>query len=310
MLEPLGLEVDSAQCRTSSELIGFLAGADYVITQFAPVNAEVISSLSAAKVIVRYGIGVDNVDLAKAREMGIPVCNVPDFCLDEVADHTLALILAATRQVVANGQHVRNGKWGLPVPLAEMRCLRTMTVGVVGFGRIGREVTARLRPFGCRILVFDPIAAVADVEAAGGEAVSLNDLLQASDLVTLHCPSNDATRQLIDDDAVRRMKDRSILVNVARGAVVSTESLIAGLQSGKLAFAAVDVLETEPMPAHSPLRTMDNVIVHSHIASASESAVTKLRRDAASLVACAAKGKPLRNVVNGVTITRELAKSR
>ena len=281
-----------------------------MITQFAPLNAEVISSLQDAQIIVRYGIGVDNVDLTAARERGIPVCNVPDFCIDEVADHTLALILATTRQVVANAEHVRQGKWSLAVPTEAMRCLRSMTVGVVGFGRIGREVAERLQPFGCRILVYDPVTSAAEIAARQCELVALDQLLSASDVVTLHCPANAATNHLINASTIAQMKDRAILVNVARGAVVCTDSLVEGLQSRKLAFAALDVHEVEPIPADHPLLAMDNVIIHSHIASASEAAVRKLRREAAGLVASAAEGKPLRNIVNGVSGTPALAKTR
>ncbi len=301
LLTPLGLKVEGAHCHTSTELIDFLRGANFVITQFAPVNRDVIESLDKAQIIVRYGIGVDNVDLAAAREKGIPVCNVPDFCIDEVAEHTLAFILAATRQVEANAHHVRNGSWGLAVPLAAMRCLRSMTVGVIGFGKIGREVVSRLKPFKPRILVHDPVVAPAEITNAGAEPADLASLLSASDVVTLHCPATESTKHLINATTVAQMKDGAILVNLARGAVVCTTSLVAALQAGKLSFAALDVLETEPIAADHPLRTMKNVIIHSHIASASPAAVMKLRTDAANLVALAAQGQPLRNIVNGVT---------
>lgn len=303
ILEPLGLSVAGAQCRKPAELIEFLPDADYILTQFAPMNAEVIASLRDVQLIVRYGIGVDNVDLAAAREKGIPVCNVPDFCVDEVADHTLAFILAATRQVFANASRVREGAWGLAVPLAAMRCLKSMTVGVIGFGRIGREVAARLKPFKCRVLVYDPAVSDADVSSQGYRRATLDQLLSSSDVVTLHCPSLPSTFHLIDSSAFARMKDQAILINVARGAVVCTDSLLEAMRSGRLGFAALDVLETEPIPSSHPLLSHDNVLIHSHIASASTAAVTKLRRDAASLVALAAQGQPLQNVVNGVART-------
>lgn len=303
LLLPIGLTVEGAHCRRSAELIDFLRGADFVITQFAPIDGEVIKSLKTAQIIVRYGIGVDNVDLAAAREMGIPVCNVPDFCIDEVADHTLAFILAATRQVELNAQHVRSGSWGLAVPLALMRCLSSLTVGVIGFGRIGREVVARLKPFKPRILVYDPVLSIADNVHADYELVDLSVLLAASDVVTLHCPANESTKHLINADTIVQMKDGAILVNVARGAVVRTDHLVDALRSAKLSFAALDVLESEPIPPDHPLLAMKNVILHSHIASASEAAVAKLRTEAATLVALAAHGRPLHSIVNGVTTT-------
>ena len=140
ILEPTRCEFIAAQCKTPAELIPLLADADYVITQFAPLNAAVIATLNRARVIARYGIGVDNIDLDAARKRGIPVCNVPDYCIDEVADHTLALILATSRAVVPNWSHVKTGHWSLPVPLDAMWALKDTTIGVVGFGRIGRAV--------------------------------------------------------------------------------------------------------------------------------------------------------------------------
>src|SRR5215510_9114357 len=160
ILEPLGCEiVASKKIPPHEELARLVADADHVITQFAPVNAAVIGAMRRARVIVRYGVGVDNVDLDAARARGIPVCNVPDYCTDEVADHTLALLLATTRQVVVHSNHLRGGGWGLVGPFAGMKTLRDLTVGVVGFGRIGREVVRRLQGFKCRVHVHDPVIA-------------------------------------------------------------------------------------------------------------------------------------------------------
>src|SRR5581483_3402580 len=167
ILEPLGAVLDAHQCKTPEQLVPLVADADAVLTQFSPVNAQVITAMRKVRVIVRYGIGVDNVDLEAARERGIPVCNVPDYCIDEVADHTLAFLLSVTRQVVPNCLRVRGGQWGLAVPLAQMKTLRDLTVGVVGFGRIGREVVRRLLPFHGVILVFEPAVNGTDIGSAG-----------------------------------------------------------------------------------------------------------------------------------------------
>src|ERR1700730_13141069 len=153
LLEPLGCEVVEEQCTTEAALIPALKDVEYVITPFSPITVRVIETLTRCRVIVRYGVGVDNVDLEAARDKGIPVCNVPDYCMDEVADHTLALILALTRQIVANTNHVRDGFWKLPVLLDQMRVLNELTLGVVGYGCIGREVAGRLKPFKSRIFV-------------------------------------------------------------------------------------------------------------------------------------------------------------
>src|SRR5262245_11963402 len=171
ILEPLGCGIESHQSRTPAQLLEFVPAADFVITQFAPVNSAVIEAMARARLIVRYGIGVDNVDLNSARAHGIPVCNVPDYCIDEVADHTLAFILAATRRVVPHWLHLSEGRWGLEGPLEGMKTLRELTVGLVGCGRIGRAVVKRLLPFGCRVLVYDPGVGAELVAGLGATAV-------------------------------------------------------------------------------------------------------------------------------------------
>ena len=293
-------ELVSRQCRSSEELVALCSNADAVITQFAKVDARVIGRMEKARVIVRYGIGVDNVDLEAARERGIPVCNIPDYCVDEVADHTLAFILSLTRQTVANAVHLRNGEWGLATPIESMATLKNLTVGIIGFGRIGREVARRLVPFKCRILVFDPVAPRAEIEAAGAEAVSLADLLAASDIVSPHCPSNAATKRMFGESAFAAMKNGALFINVGRGDLVETDALIVALRRGKLRGAALDVFDPEPIPADHPIRRMSNVILAPHIASVSPTAVRTLRETAISIALQAVRGESLPNVVNGV----------
>ena len=300
ILSAAGFEIRSGNDKQTSALKSIVAEADAVITQFAPINSEVVGAMQRAKVIVRYGIGVDNVDLEAARARGIPVCNIPDYCIDEVADHTLAFILGTTRQVVPNTLHVRDGKWGLATPLDQLRTLRDQTVGIVGFGRIGREVAARLGPFKSRRLVFDAFVPPEVVRIAGCEPVSLDDLLAQSDIVTLHCPSTPQTKKLLNATSIARMKPGALVINLARGDLVDTAALVAALQSGHLAGAAIDVCDPEPIPTDSPLRLLPNVIVASHIASASPKAVRTLRETAASIAAMALRGEALPNVVNGV----------
>ena len=218
ILRPQGHEIASLkERRSAAELTKLVADADAVITQFAPVDAHVIASMQRAKVIVRYGIGYDNVDVKAARERGIPVCNIPDYCIDEVADHTLAFILSTTRQVVPNTLHVREGKWGLATPLDQLRTLRDQTVGIVGFGRIGREVAARLAPFKSRRLVFDAFVPPEVVRNAGCEPVSLDDLLAQSDIVTLHCPSTPQTKKLLKSVRTLRETAAKIAIMALRG---------------------------------------------------------------------------------------------
>jgi D-3-phosphoglycerate dehydrogenase len=281
-------------------LAALVKDADAVITQFAPVNAEIIGAMTKCRVIVRYGIGVDNVDLKVAAAKGIPVCNVPDYCIDEVADHTLALILAATRQIVPCNNVIKAGQWKLAVPLTALHALKNMTVGLVAFGRIGREVAARLKPFKCRILAFDPAVPAAAVKDFGCVPVTLDELLMQSDLVSLHCPSTEKTKYMINAQSIAKMKKGAILVNASRGTLVDTPAMAAALQSGQLSAAVMDVTDPEPINPDNPLLKLDNVVITPHYASATPQAVKKLRTDAAGLAAIALRGEKLPNIVNGV----------
>jgi len=251
-------------------------------------------------VIVRYGIGVDNVDLKAAAAKGIPVCNIPDYCTDEVADHTMAMILDLVRRITSNALKIRSGTWGLGVPMSAMHSLKDMTVGVVAFGRIAREVVNRLKPFKCQILVFDPMVDAAVIRAAGCVPVALDELLTRSDLITLHCPSTETTKCMINAKSIARMKDGAMLVNASRGTLVNTDDLVAALRSGKISAAAMDVTDPEPIPAGHPLTGMENVLISAHIAAISPQSVKKLRTDAANLALTAVRGGKLPNVVNGV----------
>jgi D-3-phosphoglycerate dehydrogenase / 2-oxoglutarate reductase len=301
LLQSKGIETVSKQCKTESELIELASEADAVITQFARINANVIAAMKKARAIVRYGIGVDNVDLEAAQSCNIPVCNVPDYCMNEVADHTLAFILASTRQVVPNTLYLREGRWGLPVPLTAMQTLSTLTVGVIGFGRIGREVVGRLLAFKCRVLVFDPGVPAAEVVKVGAEvATSLDTLLIQSDVVTPHCPSTPKTRHMFNIDSFAQMKSGAIFINVGRGDLVDSNALVSALQSGKLGGAALDVFDPEPIPTDSPILKLPNVILTAHISSFSPTAVKRLRETAANIAALAVQGQPLPNIVNRV----------
>jgi D-3-phosphoglycerate dehydrogenase len=300
ILDSRGMRLDNKQCHSESELIALVSEADAVITQFAKINANVIGAMKKAKAIVRYGIGVDNVDLAAARNRGIPVCNVPDYCINEVADHTLAFILASTRHVVSNSNYLHGGKWGLAVPLTAMQTLAELTVGVVGFGRIGREVVRRLLAFRARVLVFDPMVPAGEITKSGAEAVSFKQLLAESDIITPHCPSNDKTRRMFNKEAFDQFKPGTVFINVGRGDLMNCADLLEALQNGRISAAALDVFDPEPIPADNPILKMSNVILAAHIASASPSAVHRLRSAAAEIAAFAAKGQRPPNIVNGV----------
>jgi D-3-phosphoglycerate dehydrogenase len=300
ILEAADCELAGRQCKTENELIQLCAEADAVITQFARISANVIRAMKRARVIVRYGIGVDNVALDAARASNIPVCNVPDYCLNEVADHTLALILGTTRQIVPHTLRLRAGQWGMATPLPALKALRDLTVGVIGFGRIGREVVQRLIPFKCAVLVCDPIVAPAEIERAGARAASFETIIQTADVLTLHCPSTPETRKIVNRNTVDKLKPGAILINAGRGDLVDESALVEALKTGHLAAAALDVFEREPVAAGNPLLKMPNVILSPHIAAISPASVQTLREAAANLAVKALRNEPLPNIVNGV----------
>ena len=300
ILKAHGIELVARRCKTEADLIDLCAEADVVITQFARVNASVVSAMRKARAIVRYGIGVDNIDLDAARARGIPVCNVPDYCIDEVADQTLAFILATTRQVVTHTNHLRAGQWCLATQLSGMKALRDLTVGVVGFGRIGREVVKRLLAFKCVVLVFDPVVPATEIEKLGARAAGFEELLKSADVLTLHCPSTPQTRRLMNRETFAKLKPGAIFINVSRGDLADPDALTAALQSGHLGAAALDVFDPEPIPVGHPIRALPNVILAPHIASCSMPAVTKLRESVARFAVAAVRGESLLTVVNGV----------
>ena len=301
ILEPLGCTiVDQKNFVGEEKLQELVRDADYVLTVYAPFNSAVIQSMEKCRLIVRYGIGVDNIDLDAAAKRGIPVCNVPDYCIDEVADHTLALTLALTRKVVPGWDVVRAGERKLAVPLEQMHALKELTVGVVAYGKIAKEVAARLKAFKCKILVSDPYVIAEEILQDRLVPTDLDGILRNSDLISLHCPSTAETRQMINSQSISTMKRGVMLVNTSRGTLVNTGDLVAALESGHVSAAALDVVDPEPIPPDSPLLKMDNVIIHSHVAWCSVKARTRLRTSVAQIVARAVRGEKLVNVVNGV----------
>lgn len=296
-LSEAGAELVVAQCRTEADVTEAAVGADALIVQWAPVTANVIESLDRCKVIVRYGIGVDNVDLAAAERKGIPVCNVPDYCIDEVADHALAMTLALGRQLTHVDARVRSGVWKI-VPDAPMPAFRTMTFGTLGLGRVARAVLDRARPFGFKLIASDPYASVQGSAATEVDLVSFDELVETSDVVSLHAPLTEATRSSFNASVFARMKRGAILVNTGRGGLVDLDALAASLASGHLGGAGLDVFDEEPLPDDHAIRRAPNTILTSHMAWFSESSVPRLQQLAAEEAARALRGEALLNTVN------------
>jgi len=307
VLAGLDVEFTAAQCTTEEELIDQLSEMDYLISQYAPITARVIDKFDRCRVISRYGVGVDNIDLDAAAAAGIAVCNVPDYCIDEVADHALALLLDLTRRIFPAALDVRAGGWKFPAAdVSEVKVLKELTVGLFGCGRIGNAVAKRLMGFGCRVLAYDPYVDDDQLNSSGVQATGLEELLAESDVVSLHCPSNAETRGIVNAEMFGKMKPGSLLVNVSRGDIVVTEDLIQVIQSGHLAGAGLDVTSPEPLPAGHPLAALENVVITPHFAAASKKAIFELRRRTAGAIAAAIRGEKLANIVNGVDGPRQL----
>ncbi|MCL4249350.1 MAG: C-terminal binding protein [Anaerolineae bacterium] len=294
-----GLDVDLVRlnAKTPDELLPHVLDADGLIVQWTNIDADILRSLEHCKVISRYGIGVDMIDLAVAGECGIPVCNTPEYCIDEVSTHTLSFILMLNRQILPQHRYVQAGKWGSPRPTPPSR-LSGQTVGVVGMGNIGRVVVRKLLPFGVTVLVYDPHIAADQVAAAGAEQVELDDLLRRSDYVSLHCPLTDETRHLIGAPQFKAMKPTAYLINMARGPVVDQAALYDALVNKEIAGAALDVLEKEPPSPDDPLLALENVIVTPHLSSWSAESFVQLRREVVQNVVTVLRGEQPRSVVN------------
>lgn len=299
VLEPLGVEVVACQCQTVGDVIAAAQDADALLVQWAPVTAEVIAALpDRCRVVVRYGIGTDNVDLGAAAARGLVVCNVPDYCIDEVADHTLALALATARQIPQIDARVRAGTWKI-TPDAPMPAFRASTFGLVGLGRIARAVADRARAFGFRLAAYDPYADASAFADAGAEPLPLGQLLAESDLLSLHAPLTDATRHLLRAETLATMKPTARIVNTSRGGLIDTVALADALARGVVAGAALDVFEAEPLPDGHPLRSAPNALLTSHVAWFSQQSLPALQRLAAEEAARVLRGEPPRNPVRG-----------
>jgi D-3-phosphoglycerate dehydrogenase len=299
-LKALDAELTMAHCTKEDELIPLVREVDYVVNQAVPVTAKVIDAMAHCRLIIRCGIGVDGVDLKAAAARGIPVCNVPDYCVDEVADHAFAMILDLTRRITFTSGVVKSGIWSTAGLISKVHALKDMVVGVVAFGRIGREVAARLKAFKPQILVFDPAVPAEVIRAAGFAPVTFDQLLEQSDVISLHCPSNEKTRHMINAWSIARMKPGVVLVNTARGTLVNNEDLFAALRAGTISAAALDVFDPEPIPKDSPVLGMENVILTPHLGASSPQALQRLFSGVVATVATAIRGERLPNVVNGV----------
>jgi D-3-phosphoglycerate dehydrogenase len=285
------------KAKSMDEVLPELAGCDAMLnTYLAPINAEVMAKMPKCKIIARYGIGVDTIDLEAATKAGIIVTNNPTYCIEEVAEHTMALLLACARKVAFYDRLVRDGRWEVP-PGKPMHRMVGRTLGLVGFGNIARQVAVRAAAFGLRVLFADPNVKEGQFDAPG-KKVELAQLLRESDFVSLHPPLVLQTRKMINDDAFAQMKPGAYLINCARGPIVDTDALVRALDARKIAGCALDTIDPEPLPNPHPLRGRDNVVVAPHAAWYSEEALVGLQAGAPNEVRRVLSGEWPVNVVN------------
>lgn len=297
VLAEAGAELVIAKSGEPQELTELVVDADGILTCFKQVTSEVLRAGTRLQVVGRYGIGVDNIDVAEATRLGILVTNVPAYCLDEVAEHALGLLLGLARNIPAYNTAVRDGRWDLK---AGRRLYRVagQALGIVGFGKIGQTLAAKASAFGVRILAFDPFMDAARISALGAEPRDLDALLSESDLVSLHVPLTESTRHLINEDRLRSMKPTSFLVNTSRGGIIDMDALARALSEGWIAGAGLDVFEPERLPADHPLLSGPNLVATPHVAFYSEESVLELERKAARNVADVLSGRLPASVVN------------
>ena len=292
-------ELVSADCATEDEIIAAAMNADAIITVGAQITRRVSASLPRCKVIVRYGIGYDTIDVPGATDAGILVVNIPDFCLEEVSSHAIALMLALARKLLPLNNLVKQGKWVEAMrSMAPMGPIHGQTLGIIGCGNIGRLSAVKAKPFGLRILGYDPYLDKEVARSAGITLVPLPELLREADYVTLHPLLNDETRHIIGEKELHQMKRSAFLINTARGPVVDEAALVRALQDRRIAGAGLDVFEQEPIAADSPLLKMDNVILTPHSAFFSDAAYARLRRSVGQEAARVLGGRWPKHVVN------------
>jgi D-3-phosphoglycerate dehydrogenase len=279
-----------ANATSPDEVAAAVAGADAVLNCYAKMPGDVIRGLAGCRIIARYGIGLDTVDMDAANEMGIVVTNVPDYCIDEVSDHALSLALSLARGVVLLDRRVRAGSW-TPTDARPLHRLRGRTFGLVGFGRIARALAVKAAAIGYQIVATDPYVPDDAIREAGAEPVTFDDLLARADVVSLHVPLTDESHHLIDAASLAAMKPGAILVNTSRGPLVDTDALRASLASGHLGGAALDVLEHEPPSSEDPLVQRDDVVITPHAGFYSEESLRELQRKAVEQVVAALAGE-------------------
>ncbi|MGH9358467.1 MAG: C-terminal binding protein [Terriglobia bacterium] len=296
VLSTIGAELRLAEASNPEAILQVARSADALLVTYAKITSGMIRQMKRCRIISRVGIGTDNIDIAAATEAGIVVTKVPDYCIDEVSDHTLAMLLALARKIPLANSQVHAGRWDLSA-LAPLHRLRGAVLGLVGFGRIPQLVAPKAKAFGLKVVVYDPFVAPGTLAQAEVEGLAFGELLKTSDYISIHSPLTPETEGLFGAAAFRQMKPGAYLINTARGAIVDEMALANALDAGQLAGAAIDVLSQEP-PSSSPLMGRNNVILTPHMSFYSVESLVELQTKAAEEVVRVITSQPLRNPVN------------
>ena len=277
-------ELRMAASSSANDILAVARDADAVLVTYAKLPGELLRQLTRCKVIGRFGLGVDNIDIKAAAELGITVTYVPDYCMHEVSDHAIGLLLALARKIALSNKLVQSGRWEMSAVVPIHR-LAGQVLGLIGFGNIPRALAPKAKVLGLRVVAHDPYVRREVLASAGVEEMSFDDLLALADFVSIHAPLSPATRGLFNSRVFGKMKRGALLINTARGPLVDEDALIAALDSGHLGGAALDVVATEPLAANSKLIGRDNVILTPHTAFYSVEALDELQTKCASDVA-------------------------
>lgn len=292
-----GVELVRANCRTEDDVLEAAADVDGLIVQYAPITERVLRNLPRLKAVSRYGVGVDTVDVQAATECGVVVSNVPDYGVEDVSDHAVALALTLARGIPDLDRGVRSGQ-NLLDTVKPLRRFSSQTFGVIGLGLIGAATAAKAKALGFRALGYDPLHTPGTTTKEGIQVVTLEELLAEADVVSLHVPLNKHTHHLINARTLGQFKAGATIVNTCRGGVIDTAALVDALKNGKLQAAGLDVFEEEPLPLNSALLDLDRVVLTPHTAWYTEESSDELKRRTAENVVDACLGRRPRNIVN------------
>lgn len=292
-------ELRMAKSASAEDILAVARDADAIMVTYAKLPGDLLRQLNRCKAIGRFGLGVDNIDIPVAVELGITVTYVPDYCMHEVSDHAMALLLALVRKIPLSNKLVQAGRWEMPAVVPIHR-LDGRVLGLVGFGNIPRALVPKAKSFGLKVIAHDPFVSADVLHKTGVEGVSFDRLLEMSDYISIHAPLNDKTRDLFNLDVFRKMKKGALLVNTARGPLIDEKALLQALDSGQLGGAALDVVAAEPLAKDSPLIGRDDLILTPHTAFYSVEALNELQTKCATDVARVLSGeKPIYPVKPG-----------